>query len=360
MANAAPPTSLARGGQGNIGAQVVPLLAGLTALESVLLIDFDCYERANLGFQRIAARDVGRPKATVQAAILRRLRPGLSVTAQVCRFEHVPLGALRRSIVLSCVDSRAARQSINRAAFALGVPWIDAALSRDGSVRARAFVPGRGACLECAWGPRDYELLEQRLPCTAAGAAPASTAAALELGSIAAGLQVALCRRLIDGAHAAGALADRQWFLDVPSGCGWTGTYVSNPACRLDHEPWDVTELGKGSVDLPLAEALALGGPDIDRSSLAPPGMAFVRRLRCPWCGALRRVHWRLCGRMSSRLCPVCAAPLRAAALDTQMRLGTANAPAAVLREPLAHRGFVPGDIVALEAAGTTRRFLLS
>ena len=58
---------------------------------------------------------------------------------------------------------RSARQSINRIAFRLGVPSIDAGLDRAGSVRARVYVPGMGDCLECSWGARDYELLEQRV-----------------------------------------------------------------------------------------------------------------------------------------------------------------------------------------------------
>lgn len=338
-------------GLGNIGSQVVPMLASLPHIERVGLVDFDRYDGDNLAHQRLAARDVGHAKARVQARWLRAMRPGLLVTAHVSRFEHLPLGELRGSVILGCVDSRAARQAINRAATALGIAWIDAALAREGNVRARAYLPGH-ACLECGWGPDDYALLEQRLPCQGAAATTAPTRAAIELGAIAAGLQVALCRRLIEEAHAPQSLADRQWFFDLPSGRGWVSSYGMNQQCRLHHEPWAITRLGRGSVDMSLREALALAGPDAGEACLSAPGMDFLLRQRCPGCRRLRRVRARLSGRIAQRACDACGETLLASAIDIETGLGARNTSRAVLREPLARRGFVPGDIVALSAGG--------
>ena len=318
-------TSIAVVGLGNVGGQAAPLLASLPDIERVRLIDCDRYEAVNLGFQRLTPRDIGRPKAQVQARVLRGIRPELTVTAHACRFESVPLGLLRDSVILSCVDSRAARQSINRAAFALGSPWIDAALAREGSVRARVYLPGKGACLECAWGPRDYELLEQHLPCISAAPAPVATAAPLELGAIAAGLQMSLCRRLTTDASATETLAERQWFLDVGSGRGWTGRYYSEPCVPSRPHAWDITELGNGSIEMPLREALALAGPDPSQNSVAMPGMAFVQRLRCTKCRHVRRVHCRLSYRIGDRLCATCGEPLLAGAIDLDQDLSTQN-----------------------------------
>jgi hypothetical protein len=344
-------------GLGNIGSQVVPLLAGLPGLVQVTLVDPDRYEAANLGVQRLASGEVGRAKARVQARVLRALRPDLEVSAHVSRFEDLPLGLLRGSLIASCVDSRSARQAINRAACALGCTWVDAALAREGSVRARVHLPGH-ACLECAWGPREYGLLEQRLPCQGAAAAAAPTAAALELGAIAAGLQVALIRHSRSGPAAFDALADRQWFFDLPSGRGWVGAYELNPACRLDHRPWDITDLGSGSAAMTLDEALALAGPAA-RSTLAVPGMAFVRRLRCPACTCARRVRWRLSGRIAPLACNSCGAPMLAAAFDATDELSAASVSAAVLGAPLAQRGFVAGDVIAVGSNGAARHFQL-
>jgi hypothetical protein len=203
-------------------------------------------------------------------------------------------------------------------------------------------------------------LLEQRVPCLAGDSAPAPTAASPELGAIAAGLSVSLCRRLTSDAAAAESLADRQWFLDVGSGRGWTGRYAANPTCRLDHASWDVTTLGAGSVDMPLAEALALGGPNSAGNSLEVPGMAFVRRLRCMKCDYARRVHYRLSGRTGTNLCGTCGKPLLAGALDLEQQLGGKGTPAAVLREPLARRSMIAGDVLALNTADGTRHFQLA
>lgn len=347
-------------GLGNIGSHAVPLLASLPGIARVCLNDFDKYESGNLGFQPITPRDLGRAKAKVQARILRRIRPDLAVTTHVCRFEEVPLGILRESIILSCVDSRASRQAINRTAFALGIPWIDAALAREGSVRARIHLPGRSACLECGWGPRDYELLEQRLPCAGAGSAPAATAAAPELGAIAAGLQISLCRRLNTDAAAADALADRQWFFDVSSGRGWTGLYAPNPACRLDHTPWAITVLRSGSIDMPMRDALALAGAEPGENALFAPGQVFVCRMRCPKCRNVRRARWRLSGRLAKRLCDACGAPMLSAVMDTETQLTMRNASAAVLQEPLARRGFVAGDLFSVSTVNAARYFQLA
>jgi molybdopterin/thiamine biosynthesis adenylyltransferase len=347
-------------GLGNIGSHLVALLHSLPAVVSVGLIDFERYESANLGFQRIDPAAVGRRKAHVQARLLRRMRPDLEVTAYPCRFENVPLGVLRGSVILACLDSRAARQMVNRTAFALATPWIDAALDRAGSVRARAYLPGYGSCLECGWGVQDYALLEQRLPCPLDGGRPAPTAAAPELGAIAAALAVSLCRRLLAEVDARETLADRQWFLDVPSGRGWMGVYAANPECRLDHAGWDIVADGHGSVDMPLREALALGGADPTESSLSVLNHVFVHRVRCPKCRAVRRVRCRLSGRLPECRCAACSLPMLVAAIDSEPRLGWHSAGATVLAEPLARRGFVPGDVVSVGDAGAPRHFQLA
>ena len=356
---AAKHTSLAVIGLGNIGSQVVPLIGALPGIERVLLVDFDRYEASNLG-QRITPGDVGKAKATVQARWLRSMTPGLAVTAYTSRFEDLPVGLLRRTIILSCVDSRAARQSINRAAFALGTPWIDAALGREGSLRSRAYLPGHGSCLECSWGPHDYELLEQRLPCEVGVPKSAPTAAAAELGAIVAGIQIALCRRLKSDVSAIDALADRQWFLDLPSGRGWTSTYSINPECRLDHSPLNITDLGGGSIDMPLQDALTLGAVNAPQATLSAPGQVFVRCLRCSKCPQARRVRCRLSGRLARPQCVACGGPTLVAAMDSELALSAGNASAAELREPLGRRGFVVGDLISVAAGGVTHHYQLN
>ncbi|MDH5541237.1 MAG: ThiF family adenylyltransferase, partial [Rhizobacter sp.] len=281
--------------------------------------------------------------------------------AHACRFEDLPMGLLRGSTILCCVDSRAARQAVNRSARALDLAWIDAALSREGHVRGRVYLPGPASdCLECSWGTTDYELLEQRLPCQSPAGEPASTDAPIELGAIAAAIQVALLRRLGSGPEAVDVIAGQQWFYDLPSGRGWTGRYSANPACRLDHAPWDISVLEPGSARTSLADALALAGPPSADNTLAVPGRVFVRRMRCPACGSAWRIQCRLSGRVATTVCPGCRVPLLASALDADELLQAGRVSAAVLREPLTRRGLVAGDVIEVGAGRATRHFQLA
>ena len=356
--------SVAIVGLGNIGSQTAALLVGHEGIESVMLIDPDRYEAHNLGHQRFSPADVGRRKVDVQARSLRRMAPHLQVRSLACAVESVPLGALRGCVILACVDSRIARQSINSPAVALGVPWIDAALDRDGQVRSRIYAPG-GDCLECSWGERDYELLEQRIPCAAANgiaAAPpvAATAAPQELGALAAALQVSHLRRWLAGNGDGTGDSGRQWFFDARSGRGWVGTYAPNPLCLLEHQPWQITRLARSASDLNLHEALSLSGADAQHSALSLRGQTFVRRLRCPSCGVSRQARLRIQSRLRSHDCRKCGGTLSASATDVTEELCSHSVAAARLYEPLSAFGLVDGDIFSVRTPHGTTHFQLA
>jgi molybdopterin/thiamine biosynthesis adenylyltransferase len=156
-------------GLGNIGSNLVDaIVRSLSPLtDRLILIDPDTYEAANLAGQRIDASDVGHPKAIVQARYALRRRPFLSVVAYVSRVEEVPPGVLRGALVASCVDSRAARQSIAEMAWRMGAPFVDAAVDATvPAVRIAGYRPGPdSACLECAFHDDDYAAIEQRVAC---------------------------------------------------------------------------------------------------------------------------------------------------------------------------------------------------
>lgn len=355
--------SIALVGLGNIGSQSAALLPGIEAIRRVLLVDPDRYEASNLRSQRIAATDVGRRKVDVQAKSLRRAAPHLLVEAFATSIEALPLGVLRGCVIVSCVDSRMARQAINRRAFALGTPWIDAALDREGKVRSRVYWPGIGSdCLECAWGARDYELLEQRLACaqSAARTPPANaTAAPQELGAVAAGLQVAHLRRVLSGAPANADARAGQWFFDVATGHGWVGTYARNPACLLDHAPWQVTELAHRASDLSLRQALRLPGGDTLDSALAVEGQMFVQQLRCPRCATARRTARRVYSRIRSRACRSCGAAMAASASHASDVLCMRSVPPSRVDAPLSAFGLLDGDLFSVRSPGRISHFQL-
>ncbi len=71
--------------------------------------------------------DIGRPKVLAQAEKLRRIRPGfghagLDMIALQQRIEDVPRGLLKCDLIVSCLDSKAARQHVNEIAWRLKRP----------------------------------------------------------------------------------------------------------------------------------------------------------------------------------------------------------------------------------------------
>jgi molybdopterin/thiamine biosynthesis adenylyltransferase len=172
------------GAGGNIGSHLVPHIGRMPRVGRVTLIDKDVYEASNLLTQDITPRDVAKLKAHVQARRLRRVNPALRVTAIADAVERVPLGTLRADVILSCLDSRIARQHLNQFAWRLGVPLIDAGVEAGGLLaRVNVYVAGPDSpCLECAWDDRDYEALEQTYPCFGPASSVASTNAPSSLG----------------------------------------------------------------------------------------------------------------------------------------------------------------------------------
>ncbi len=150
-------------GLGNIGSHLVPHLARLPPVARLVLVDPDTYDANNLQSQDFSSSAVGGSKVAVQARRLRQINPHLRIDTLPRAVETVPMGRLRGAVILACVDSRAARQTINQIAWRLGVPWIDAGVEpRAGLARVNAYLPGPSTpCLECAWGDDDYAHLDR-------------------------------------------------------------------------------------------------------------------------------------------------------------------------------------------------------
>lgn len=154
-------------GCGNIGSFLVPHLARLPGLERITLVDPDRYEAAQVRTQNALPRDVGRPKAVVQAERLRAIDPSLAVRAVVAPLEELPTGHFRSGVVISALDSRLARLHLAERAWRMASPFVDTAIDAGAWLaRVDVTLPGPGApCLECGWGDDDYAALEQRAPC---------------------------------------------------------------------------------------------------------------------------------------------------------------------------------------------------
>jgi adenylyltransferase/sulfurtransferase len=204
------------GAGGNTGSHLLPHLARRPEIGRLTLVDPEFYEPANLAVQNIDRIDVGLPKVEAQAEKLRRIRPslgdsGLDVIALRQRIEDVPRGLLKCDLIVSCLDSRAARQHVNEIAWRLGIPWIDCGvLGSQDLVRVGAYIPVKDSpCLECAWDHDEYAVLEQEYLCGAGGGSGYPTMASSALGALAASLMAIEIAKLLHG-DVAESVAGRQ------------------------------------------------------------------------------------------------------------------------------------------------------
>lgn len=333
-------------GAGNVGSQLVHHLGRMAGVGSVTIVDRDVYEASNLSSQDITRRDVGQPKAIVQAGRLCRIAPGLRIVAVHEAVEHVPIGLLRADVLLACLDSRAARRTVNDRAWRLGVPWIDAGVRRDDLLaRVNVWLPGDDRpCYECGLDGDDEPAPAH--PC-AADETPASTAAPSALGALAASLQALECGKLLAGDvdHVA---VSRQVTISARAHRHQVTRFVRDPDCRFDHAIWAITssEHAPGSLTLRDASALAAG----ERFRVA--GQTFVTGLVCVACGTRRDLGLRLLGRLAAavRACPDCGATMRPDGGDVLEWLPVGALPPAFAGASLASLGVRAGDVLRFTA----------
>lgn len=382
---AAPPTLRLRVvGLGNIGSQFVDHVARLPGLAHVLLVDRDVYEPANLTAQAIAARDVGRPKAEVQARRLRQLNPQLSVEAVVGDLASLPLGRWRGALVAGCLDSLHARQALGERAWRVGSAFLDAGVDPEaGLARVTCFLPGPDRpCFACGLDDRDYAALGAVHPCAGAISVPA-TNGSFALGGLAAAWLALESDRLLRG-RPDPSLAGREVLLETRTGRLLVSRRPHNPACRFDHQSWTITPFAGLTLDTSLASALNLAGDLVGshrafperRSGKDPggtrltgkggilprsagvtfrlPGQRLAKALHCPACGAMVE-RFQVVGRGGPRTCPHCETGRLAVVGFKVVDCVDRHLPAALLRQSLRRVGFRAGDVLAVEADRRTR-----
>ncbi|MEK6409093.1 MAG: ThiF family adenylyltransferase [Acidobacteriota bacterium] len=342
------------GAGGNIGSHLGPHLARMQQVFSVALIDRDIYESSNLQTQDITPNDVGNRKAVVQARRLKRINPRLRVQAIADAVERVPLGKLRADVVLSCLDSRIARQRVNQFAWRLGVPLIDAGVEVGGLLaRVNVYVPGPDTpCLECAWDDRDYDALEQTYACLGVTSSVPATNAPSSLGALAASLQAIECQKLLTGQIDRAAIS-KQVLIDASYHKHYVTAFSRNPNCRFTgHEVWQIERLDRSIDEISLEQALNLvpAAAGENGSGLRVEGKPFVKRLTCPGCGETRsllRLECSLSDRQ--RKCGRCGQRMIATGFDLLERLNAATVSRNALARSLRSLGLRPGDVFSID-----------
>ena len=346
-------------GLGNIGSFVAGLVARLPGVTRVILVDPDEYSQANLTVQAIDCSAIGRMKVNVQAEAMRAVNPALVIEAIAERVENVPLGTFLNCILLSCVDSQIARQTINRIAWRCGCPWIDAAVGAQSAARISTYVPGESAsCKECSWDETSYALLEQEVPCAGgAGAAPATDAVA-ELGGLAACLQVAELRTLLSDGNTGESLLDRQFMLDTSTCTSHLNRVHRNPQCRFDHSTWEIESAAISLATDTLESVFGLIDTESD-AVLRVESQWFTTYVTCAKCGRSSSVALAIESRLSpeQRTCD-CGGRMMGTGFYSFDRLRKSELSREQLQRPLAATGLQPLDVVSLEdAAGRVRHF---
>jgi molybdopterin/thiamine biosynthesis adenylyltransferase len=326
------------GAGGNNGSHLLPHLARLSGVARLTLVDPDIYEPANLAVQNIDSKDIGQPKVLAQASKLRLINPSLEVIALQERIEDVPRGLLRCDLMVSCLDSRAARQHINEIAWRLNTPFIDCGiLGSQNLARVSAYVPSYGTpCLECNWSSAEYSALETEYICGASSGTAYPSMASSALGALASSL-VALEIAKLMRENPPYPMTTREILVDAENHSVHTTGSRRNPWCRFDHcdwviEPWRC-RLGQTTVGMALSTI----------GSIQVEGHRFAYELTCSGCGRAER-SLRL-NRPLAR-CPVCNRRMVTSGLGLLERLGPELA--RQYRDlTLAQIGLRTGDIVS-------------
>jgi len=336
-------------GCGNIGSQLVPLVARMKGIGMLILVDCDGYEESNLSSQSISSSDIGRAKAFVQARIARKLNPRLRVLAIHARLECVPLGWLRSDVMLACLDSKEARRCANEIAWRLGTPLIDAGIEASGLLaRVNIYRPAANQpCLECAWDRRDYAQLPVKHPCDAGLGPSTPTGAPACLGALAAALQALECLKILAGDL---SNAGKQILIEAGTHRHFLTGFSMHPKCRFNHAGWNASKISRTPAQLSVGAALRLASDA--GASLTFAGMHLARQLDCPGCGFSPRVY-RLEERLSrrERICPQCGQDLLVAGFHSQSQLKTKEVEPVLAARSLASLGLRGGDFISIKGS---------
>ncbi len=352
-------------GVGNIGSHVVPLLARLAGIGRLTIVDRDVYEPKNLAAQAIGSGDVGKPKASVQAARARRLAPGLDVRAIVGDVAALPFGAFRANLVLGCLDSRAARQRLGEITFRMGTPYLDAGVDA-GALLARLHVYDSRAdgapCIACSWGAADLAAVadEQAQSCSRGSVMPPpATNAPAALGALAAALLVLECEKRLRGQDP--LPPGTELMIDSASHASHVTHERRNPACGFDHERWEIERLGRLPSTLSLEALLTRTGASKDDATLAVAGERFVTQVACAACGTTRPlVRLGAALRQRDRICLVCSRPTAPRGWDLAARIDVGALAPAARRRPLRTLGLRRGDVVTIARGDDVHHYELS
>ncbi|PAL22311.1 HesA/MoeB/ThiF family protein [Sphingopyxis sp. GW247-27LB] len=142
-------------GAGGIGCPAIAYLAA-AGVGRLTIIDDDVVELSNLHRQPLFADDdIGASKAEVAAKVARRINPHVEAEARVERLDEANAEALLAGadLILDGCDNFATRLAVNRAAVALEIPLLSAAIGAfEGQVALYEGWRAGSPCYACLVG----------------------------------------------------------------------------------------------------------------------------------------------------------------------------------------------------------------
>lgn len=142
-------------GAGGIGCPAIAYLAA-AGVGTLTVVDHDHVELSNLHRQPLFTdADIGRPKAEVAMAAARRINPHVDAVPVIQRLDDGNAGTLLAgaSLILDGCDNFGTRLAVNRAAVALEIPLLSAAIGAfEGQVALYEGWRAGAPCYQCLVG----------------------------------------------------------------------------------------------------------------------------------------------------------------------------------------------------------------
>ncbi len=191
-------------GAGGLGSPVIAALAG-AGIGHLSLIDEDRTDITNLNRQMLYdMTSLGREKSQSAADFVRRLNPGIEVSAHYVHFSEETADGLiaGHDLVIDCTDTPAARYLANACCHRHKIPLVfGGAVRTDGQITS--FIPADAACpcLRCIFPQTEIDY-DQAPSCASAGVIGPTTMVigalqAAEAVKILAGFGTPLAGRLV-------------------------------------------------------------------------------------------------------------------------------------------------------------------
>lgn len=285
-------------GMGALGNEVSRLLA-MAGVGKLILCDPDRIEISNLS-RTILFRDsdVGKFKVEAAARALQLLAPGIQIqTRSVPLVNGIGLGELRdASLVMSCLDSRAARlQLVGRCQLVRAV-YIDGGTHPWGG-EVRPYLNPDGPCYGCSLSAEDRAISDTRWSCMdtipqapVGSAIPSSALVGTWMGTIAVRYLMGL------------ACPPQSMAIDIPRGITRQLTQVRDPDCPLHYPLEGIAQINVSAKET--LQALKAALPDGSVPLTWEPIQASID---CSNCGH-QEERW---GKAPLRDCPKCGKTVR-------------------------------------------------